>query len=554
MVEASRTRSLAKLDIIQFARDALSEVDGVRAYRLAFDNEAKTGSEQPVESRVNAFFRLLGLPMFVSLEPLKQDGKTSKSQKGQLVLTPGFHEGEQIQQTLYRVRDSKDVKLEDPAGTGTQIPVSTLVATRREQVLKERESRIGTELYNNAMIRAMYRVEVPQLYARRTIFPGYDYVRAVAPFVTSYIDVQPHSRELAKPFVTDPKDAEVDGQRMKKPFIETVLRIRLSTTTGADQTQEDYMDALRTALEDVSRQAFGSDSPIASDALPELLPAEASLLESFIISQMLAAIDQLAQRWVLLQRERERIVKKAEIALVPKTASARQSVFGRQSNTSLTLQVTPESELGRQRVKLQQRIAVSSALIGLVPTEDSLRMTTSAQFSPEQNVSSSALTRPFLSLLRQDLDQERSRLEEVERRIQEESRRANQLRLEIEAMTGEFTGLSVVDVVFTIMALFLIDRRHLIGLLDAPSQVLMKQEPTLQKAADAAGAASAVESVAEVAAKVGTLYDLLAAAIEYTYDRKKRSNINRQPKASQQISRTTSQQERAESMTEGASS
>ena len=549
MTEKSQTRSLAKLDIIKFARNMLSEVDGARAYKLAFDNEAKTKSEQPIESRVNAFFRLIGLPMFVTIEALDKKNKAAKSGAGEFVLTPGYNEGEQIWQTIYNIRNSKDAKLKDPA-TGNELPASTLVDTRREKVLKERESKIGTETYNKAMIRAMYRVEAPKLYVKRQIFSGYDYVKAVAPFATSYIDVQPHNRELAAPFVPNLKNTEVGGQSLKKPFIETVARIRLSTSSGADQTQEDYMKALRDDLTAVSKTAFASDDSVSTEKIPQLLPSEASLLESFIISQMLASVDKLAEIWVKTQRKREKIVKGMEIALVPKTESAKQSSFGRQSNTSLNLQITPESELGRRRVKLQQRVAVSSAIIGLIPTEDALGTTTSAQFSAPKNVSSNAMTRPFLSLLRQDLDQEKKKLGEVDRKIQEESRRANQLRLEIEALTGEFTGLSVIDVIFTILALFLIDRKYLIGLLDNRSQDLMNLDKTLKEASTAAGSATAADSVEEVAEKVRTLYVLLGAAIEYIYDKKKRSSINRKPKTSQQVIRTASASKRSDDLTE----
>lgn len=553
----ANSRTLAKLDLIKFARQVLTEVENVRSYKLTFDSENRLTSQKPLESRVNAFFRLVGLPMFVAIEPLSKEKKTAKNKRGAEILSPGYQEGEQIPLTLYRVRNSKDVMLSNPADIGKegpvqQLPVNTLVDTQREQVLRARENSIGTETFNKAMVRAMYRVDVPQFHMRRDLTDiGYKYTKVLAPFVTSYVNVQPANRELAKPFVPDPKDYTIGENILRKPFLETVIRIRLGTSRGANQVQTDYMAGLRTELDDISKQAFGSDDRAAADAIPQLLPKEANVLESFIISQMMAAIGQIAQRWVLLQKQREKILKAAEISLAPVTESAKQSMFGRQANTAIALSITPDSELGRRKVKLQQRVAVSEALIGLIPTEDAVGTKTSAQFVSTKNVMSNALTISFLSLLRQNLDLERSKLRDVERKIQEESRKANQLRLEIEALTGEFSGLSVVDVMFTILALFLIDRKYLVALLDGDSFGLMLQDDTLFMAAAEAGNATTQDAVEEVAAKVKTLYDLLQAAIIETYDKSKRSNINSDAKTSQQKNRTASASKRAAVLSSG---
>lgn len=555
----ANSRTLVKLDLIKFAKQMLAEVENVRSYKLTFDSENRLTSQKPLESKVNAFFRLVGLPMFVAIEPLSKEDKTAKSKRGTEVLSPGYQEGAQIPLTVYQVRNSKDVMLSNPADIGAegpaqQLPVNVLVDTKREQVLRARENSIGTETFNSAMVRAMYRVEAPQFHMRRELTDiGYKYTKVLAPFVTSYVEVQPAKRELAKPFVSDPKDYTIGEDILRKPFLETVIRIRLGTSRGVNQTQTDYMEDLRQELDDISKQAFGSDDKAAADAIPQLLPKEANILEAFIISQMMAVIGQLAQRWVMLQKQREKILKAAEIALAPVTESAKQSIFGRQANTAITLSVTPESELGRRKVKLQQRVALSEAIIGLIPTEDALGTKTSAQFVSTKNVMANAMTTSFLALLRQNLDFERSQLQKVEKQIQEESRKANQLRLEIEAMTGEFTGLSVVDVMFTILALFLIDRKYLVALLDLDSYGLMSQDDTLFVAAATAGSATTQDAVEEIAVKVKTLYDLLQVAIIETYDKTKRSNINRDPKTSQQKNRTASASKRASTLSSSSS-
>lgn len=547
-------------DILLFARQILKEVDNARAYILEVDDENRITSQKPSESRVNAFFRLVGLPMFVTVEPRSQSDKTARNESGEVVLTPGYHEGGQIPTTRFVLRNSEDTMLPLPgAPPGVQLEGSaSILLSTRENELLERENKIGTEFFNQAMIRSMYDLMPPSFTASRSYEIGgqrYDYTKRFAPFAVSYMRIFPHSRELARPFVPDVKDIEVNGQVLKRPFLETVIRIRLGSARGTNQKQTDYMSGLRDVLGRLSKKASKSETGSVQALAQTLLPSEANLLEIFVIGKMLVSVESFAQQWVKIHRRRERIVKSAEIALVPSTESAKQSPLGRQSNTALTLDVTPQSELGRKRVKLQQRVAAAEAIIGLLPTEDATNATTSARYSAPRNVMSNAMTRPFLSILQRDLDAERKQLEKVERQIQDEARRADRLRLDIENMTGEFTGLSMVDAAFTILALFLVERRYAVGLLDRKSRTFMERDSTLREAASeaemASGQATAAESVRELSAKIEELYQLFERAVNYTFDREKRPNTGPSRRSSETVKRTASISRQGETLSTG---
>jgi hypothetical protein len=90
MVETSNTTSKAKFDVIGFARNVLAEIENIRSYRKVQDDNTKEDFGLPVESRLNAFFRLVGLPMFVTAKSKDESNSQNTGLKGNLHLTPGY--------------------------------------------------------------------------------------------------------------------------------------------------------------------------------------------------------------------------------------------------------------------------------------------------------------------------------------------------------------------------------------------------------------------------------------------------------------------------------
>ena len=77
MVASSSSGTTFKLDIVRFAKDLMAEVEGVRSYLLNVGDDAQPADNRPTESRVNAFFRLVGLPMIVSITPHNDKDKSA---------------------------------------------------------------------------------------------------------------------------------------------------------------------------------------------------------------------------------------------------------------------------------------------------------------------------------------------------------------------------------------------------------------------------------------------------------------------------------------------
>lgn len=554
MVETPGTLPLFKFDAVKFAKDILAEIERFRGYDpLSGDDKSGGGTHAPAESRVNAFFRLLGLPMILSVEPKDPKSKNATGQKSgpQVLRTPGYAMGRQIMKST--IRDSEKVDVKDPKGTVSKTTPTTTrtlrnVLSQREKALLRLESSIGDNSTNDAMTQAFHRpvgmfMDIPSETViteietqttdgantttkvekkTRTVF------KRLSPFLTAYRDIFPAERNLARPFLADRRQGFFINQELKRPFIETVLYIRLVSTKGAGTKKSmDYLTTLRTELRKLEKAARNNKKELRE--ILSILPKEGELLEAFVIEHMLGAVYQLAKTWVLLQRRREDTLKKIEVSLVPKTASARQSSLGKRSNDGVKLTIK-RSELGSRMSKLQACVAASEAIIGLIPTQDSAHAKgLTGQLASPRNISANALTTPFISVLRQDLEQERKQLASLKQKLKDESQKADRLRLELEMMTGEFLGLSIPDIIFTMLALFLIEQSDLLALLDADAIEDLQASPNKTLAAAAAGitpsAGAAVKAADKIRDRVEKLYDLLDAVIKTERDRTKRPTV-----------------------------
>jgi hypothetical protein len=512
MVASSTSGTTAKLDIIKFAKDIMSEVDSIRSYLPSFNDEMQQTDQRPTESRVNAFFRLVGLPMFVSVSKDNDKEKSGGGDSAQKIVTPGYEQGGFIEGIIV---NSKETKLTGP--DGKEVSAQVLLQTR-EQKLLEREQKIGTTQMNTRMATAFYDPLSLTLNENGKDANGSELFKRVSPFAVSYSQIFPAQNELSKPFLTDPEQGRPppSSTSIRRPFIETVVRIRMVSLDGGNQKQEDYLKSTRDRIAQLSSQASN------------MLPQEASLYEAFIIDQMLGALDQFADRWVMLQNRRERLSKEVTIVLKPKTSSSQRSAFGKQGNMAIELKLEDNSTTGQRLAALNRGIAVSEAMIGLLPTED----TTSLTGSTVRNVMPNALTNAFVSVLRQPIEQQKKKLEELNKQLEALAQQADRLRLELEMMTGEFTGLSLPDMVFTILGLFLIDREDLIALLDSATLNHMSQDKILKTVVDEYVGYPTITAISNLENKVTDLYSTLETAIELRLNRNKRTAKNSIPLAS----------------------
>jgi hypothetical protein len=104
------------------------------------------------------------------------------------------------------------------------------------------------------------------------------------------------------------------------------------------------------------------------------------------------------------------------------------------------------------------------------------------------------------------------------------TQQADRLRLMLEMMTGEFIGLSLPDIVFTILALFLISMDDLFGLLDQATRDQMSYDTVLDAALTAAKPSDTITAASHLRDKVKELYADLNEAIKRRLDKSKRTS------------------------------
>jgi len=537
MVENSAVNSAFKFDLITFAKNIIKEIEGARSYQKVTDEKTSQGFTLPTESRVNALFRLIGLPYFVVFENKgeEENNQNEPLSSGNRVLTPGYDSEFSGKLSAYKIKNLDaigDVKIDE-------------TVSRRELELSKIENSIGTNETNAAMSSSLLfsmglepnipekglgSGEIGPTNNRRTVY------KKLKPLVPNYntSGIFPKSNSLARPFLPDLRRQILDNQTvLAKPFIETVIRIRLvglESSKSFDQTikQIDYLDSVQNDLGD--------------DLFFELFPdgvgvlAQTNALERFILDKMLTSINQLAIKWVELEKNQEQVRKKRAFKIVVRTTSAKTNPLGRRAQVETNLTTLSNYNDGKKIKKLKKQIAVDEALLSLLPTDDTVTGNKkNPKLSSTKNVVSSGLINSFTNILNQDLSRFQKELKKLQADISRSAKNIENLRVELDLMTGEFTGVSIPDIVAIIIGLFLISKKDLLNLLDQETRDNLSADPVLKTAIESlnlsstsATPSSVIESVKKLETQVDSVFSALNAQIEIVRDRIKPSKLNKQ--------------------------
>lgn len=539
---ANDFQSVADFDVVDFAKKILNEVDQIRSYEFGqADDDTGQKEHKPIESRINAFFRLIGLPMFVSIEKKNKNNKTSSSGdlSGERNLSPGYYGGKFAQYILQNTEKDEDFSFS---------------LAEREYNLLDRENKVGTKEMDDAMTQAM-RFAIPLAPSVEGIVGptgsmfNYKNSEAIAgqrkvfkklfPLAPSYIKITPVKNETARPFLQYTQDQMPDSQTtLPKPFIETVVRIRLVSAGNAENTAglsklTDIKNAIKASI---GTEAYKS---ISSETDSVLSTVEAGgMLENLILRRLLSSLPQLAKKWNELTKNQELLYQKLKCAVSVRTTSAQNSPFGKRT-TSAEIIVNPQSEFGQQLQTLQKKLAKDQAMQMLLPSDDTILGSETNAKNVTKNTVFMSLVTPLTKLLTPDIEDTQNKIKEIEGKIQKTNQRMETLRLELEMMTGEFTGLSVIDIISVIIALFTIDKTDLVALLDEDVIVEMQKDKVLATALESVEISTGIEAaktaVLNLEKTVTWVFNLLNVLIKTNSDRSAR------PKAAKNIKRPTTQ-------------
>lgn len=512
-----------EFDVIGFAKSLMSEIESIRSFKNVKDDKTGEGFQLPTESRVNAFFRLLGLPYFVSITNKDKSGNPKQS-----ILQPGF--GITVRSSLagQNINDS-NITYIDVNGNFDDLDK---VLVRRVYSLSDIANKMGTEKMNERIAKAMYDPinivanypddlsGVAKLFTPKILANEREVFKSLFPLIPSISDnksyrVLPLLNEVARPFLSDVKERMVDRDTvLRKPFLEQVIRIRFVTFESSNNesqklVEKNMTNSLKKLLGDEGYAAVFGDAALFS---------KIDILEEFVIKKFLGAIRNLAKRWVKINEERLNLLRQIKPNIVIKTASARESAYGKRIELSINLDGTKEGEMLKV---INQRIALDEAIIAILPSDEDEK--TNIKQSGTKNIIPNALQTPFIDLLTFGLKKNKEKKGSLETRIEKNIKNLEKIRLEIvDLMTGEFTGLSVPDVIMVMTAFFVVEKTYLLDLLDEYAITSMKSDPVLNTIVKNVkpSANNAMEAIGVLEKVVDMLFQLFQKEVEIANNRK----------------------------------
>jgi hypothetical protein len=495
-----------EFDILDFAKQLLQEVEAFRSSRdYVSDDLGNNVSQLPVESRLNTFLRIIGLPQFVST--VKKDKKSKNEKENLSVISPGYSKtffSKRYNETFFSTNKVKY----------NGVNLGEMLSVREGELLKIENELTDSDLSERMTIALYYPMAIepnPQKFI--DLGDGFTKVsyKQLFPLISHYVDVYPMEKNTARPFVSDLEEIRVADKFLNKPFIEQVIKMRLSVnslTEAEKNSQEQFTKSIKDFL--------GSDKngkPIFDQVFSNnKLFQNNNIAERYIIEKILDALYGLANKWVKLEQYRKYLLSKINAKISIKTASSRYNVFGKKIEASSILDGSSD---GNYINELNKKIAIEEAYISILSIEDS-------NFNPKtpetSNVSKAALNDTFFSLLTKDLSE---LVAEKERKLAEVNRNVSdveKLRAESDSFTGEFTGLSIPDVVIVICALFLLNIEYLLQLLDNSSIEILKQDDKYKSAIEKyniqPGVNSSLSAVLELEKVVLNIYGLFNLRVD----------------------------------------
>lgn len=526
MVDSFSNNTIGDFNIIEYAKKIINEIDQLRSFdSLTTLEDGITGTYQvPVESRLNAFFRMIGLPMFITLSD-----KSDKSGRSYTTaMSPGY---------IGSKLDGFSIKQAESVG---DVDVSLLTGIRESKLL-EMENKIGSKEFNKKMSTALLNpLDIyPDFPNKNFAFQGHvvpdtgdaDLQRTVfkmlTPLITTYFDVRPVSRSIARPFAPK-EDRQINNTtELKRPFIEEVVKIRL--ISGASAGSENYAQKANDLLDGFNGQINEDDLDQIEKDFNTL--AANGLLENFIIEKFATSLVQIAKAWVRLEQELEQKLNDDVFSINIQTQSSRLSPFGKRMDVSTDIKIREDSRLGRKLAKINEQLIKEEVILTLLPFD-------SDEGLSNKSVSAFAIIEQFVDIIEANANELRKEKERIQNLIKKSSNEMDRIRLSLDLMNGEFSGISIPDIISVIMGLFLIPLEDLIYLMDIGVIEEIRKNDSLSSALDALNisadsedpeshAERSMEAVIKLENAIYLVFSLIHTNIKKLSDRQNRSVNNK---------------------------
>jgi hypothetical protein len=420
-------------DFNKFSINAIKTIDEIRATN---SNPTNTmGSVERVESRINAFYRALGLPAF---------GTIGNYNNGNL-----FDISNISNEYRYKMFERK-------FDFTKNIP----------------EEKIKSFLdYNNFNITDG--LEIDETKAKR--------IRGslIPMLVNGDISVYPKSNRVAGAFYD--KDQILDDVQYRRPLIELITLLRLR---GEGLYDTEINQAIR---EDFDLGLFAGE-------------VDFNIMTSQIVSNLLQVIleipDFINKTIKEINKIRTQIRKnfKAEIANIP----SEQPI---ESDSNL------DGSIEKMKSSQQEVRNSNSILVSLLEFDDSITGGTEIT----RNMKDALLASVVLNMVESKIDEVDKQISDTQDKEKKLLSKLKGLQQKVDLILGIYSGISGIDILLIITALFIVERKYLLGLFNSEAQDRLLE---LKGNSDLGTVESVVGSIRALEAKVKELFDLIVQQIE----------------------------------------
>ena len=426
----------------EFAKSIFSLIDPMRSqfgadYTSLVENP-NTNPSATGESRLNTFFRILGLPAVRSEVFLNnRDDNTN---------CDAF------------VGDAKKVALSQD---GTINYFSSIDSEDEStfQKIRNRDFIINKPIDKDRFAIFMYdRISFTESIAgnprRAPLFPL---------LVDAAIPVYPTNRRLAPAFfhAIGGEDYIISGRttRLSRPFLDNIIYIRSKIASG---------DIDPSATEELKTQikALSDDN----DKVNKILQStDFSFIELKIYEKFIQSLKKLAADYAITIKKINEL--NGQVTFFPAPVANPEQRSGQTSAEPPVQATVPALEQRINELKFQ--IKQEEALAYILPTADIKRRDEIRRIEQNvqlKNVTEDLMVNNFTNLITYGANQLKTELSSVQEERDSLIKQAEQAKRALLYYTGEFTGLSIFDVICVLYGLFTVDFQYLIGLLNKDAQ------------------------------------------------------------------------------------
>jgi len=469
-------------DPANFMRSILSNTNRARSDMGSMPGKVveSTGDEpmgELVESRLNAFYRMIGLPATrndsIRFLRTKSNLETTDTQLSQNNTLNYFSPG------LISVKNSNGEYIDGNKA-------SNLISGRESALQKSVDPEKMVEMVIKPI--SLDASVKPNQSRRTSLFPM---------LVDASTPIYPLKKRTA-PLFND-GDFILSGAsntRLPRPFIESVIYMRTKVYSGAiyEKLKIDLASNIRTFVKGNTQPLSSEEEALTSKELIESLGLGTdnsienfNLLELELINKLIQAIRKSSMNYrATLNRATE---LKKQVMFIPEYKENPAEISG---NSKKSIEGIVAGSVDKIIYSLENQLAELSSFINLLPTNEVKRADTSYRSEGDEvvrNVLPDAFISDFTSLITFDRGHIQSQLAEAKVKRAKILSEYNLLKEGIQYFTGEHTGLSIFDILCVFLALFTILVESLVLLLnkDARERLLNSSFYSFQNDTDNEG-------------------------------------------------------------------